>query len=228
MPTLIQQARAAGDLKIFFDFRGGQYTDQSGNNHTLTVPSDASLNETGLRCFAAPASVSLDLSGTQNFGVFYLVTECRFNGDTQYIAEHSTQYNQSARTDGFLLYQTVTAPPIFWGRTWISPTYTYDRIAFSAETDSVFVSNQFDRRLSYQMVKSYDRGILSSNLTLDNNVNDGSGWGNYDLYLMGRSSGSFIHQGRLQVFGIVDFSTTQWTSTQQAQLYAEIIAMETI
>lgn len=226
MNTIIQTARKAGNLMAFWDFRGGNEEDQSGNGHVLTVPSDASLSRQGLRCRSTAATIDLDLSGTQNICVFALVQAAQVQStNEQLLWQHNTTWNGAG---AFNLYQNAN--------TYLTAMATgssgQSQANFDAvyRTDSYFFSAHIDKRLSYEMIKLYNRGILDTNNTVDNNTNDGSGFADSITYLLNNNVGSQPHKGLLQAFGILDFtdSDDQLSATQQAQLYTEIRDLKTI
>ena len=211
--TLIQTARNNGDLMAFFDFRGS-LNDQSGNGIALTVPSDAQLSREGLRVHSTPASFPLDMSGVQNFAVFALVQGLQAGAAIQTIAELTSDY--TAVNDGWALYEDTSSPRRFYGAYRSGGAITNAYAVYSERSDRVFVAAHIDRRLSYESVKPYQFGILDQNGTTDNNTNDGSGFADDTVHLMDGSA------GLLQAFGVVDFSTNQWSATDQAVLYSEI------
>jgi hypothetical protein len=219
--TIAQQYRDAGDLMLMLDFRGGNYLDQSGNGHTLTLPSNARLSRQGLRCKSTPATVSIDLSGVQNMGVFALVAGMQLDTtDEQVICLHTTSFSAAG---AFSIYQSsgnhLTS-------TWQGSSGACQSLITTGDisrTDGYFVSSQFDRRLSYESVKPYFRGVYAADpiFISDNNTNDGSGFANSTLHLMAAPS-FYTHQGLLQAFGILDFTDRQLTATEQATLYSEV------
>ena len=221
MSTSIQQARADGSLIFFLDTRGGNTKDQSGNDHVITVPSNAVLNETGLRCHTTAATVSLDLSGTQNIYVFALVAEQQPDSvNEQIICLHTTGTSEDG---SFTLYQDTNDYLIssFKGSSGACQAVVTEDTTIAG---SYFISAQFDRRLTYETVKPYSRGIYKpdSGYTVDSNLNDGSGFADSTFHLMAYSASVLTHHGRLIAFGIIDMSTTQLSATQQALLYSEI------
>ena len=225
--TIIQDYRAAGDLIFFLDTRGGNIKDQSGNDHTITVPSDAVLNDTGLHCKTTAATVSLDLSGTQNICVFALVDGMQPDAvNEQMICLHTTA---TSTVGSFTLYQDTNDYHIalFKGSSGSCQAVVTEHTTISS---SYFISAQFDRRLSYETVKPYSRGIYNpdTGFTVDANLNDGSGFANSTFHLMAYSSSVLTHHGRLIAFGIIDMSTTQLSATDQALLYSQIRNLETI
>ena len=227
MPTIIQDYRAAGDLIFFLDTRGGNIKDQSGNDHTITVPSDAVLNDTGLHCKTTAATVSLDLSGTQNICVFALVDGQQPDSvNEQMICLHTTS---TSTVGSFTIYQDKVDfyVCLFKGSTGICQVLVTEDTTISS---SSFISVQFDRRLSYETVKPYSRGVYKpdSDYRVDNNINDGSGFADSTFHLMAYSSSVLTHHGRLLAFGIIDMSTTQLSATDQALLYSQIRNLETI
>lgn len=228
--TLIQTARGIGKLELMFDFRGGNLLDQSGNGHTLTLPSDARLSRSGLRCMSTPATVSIDLSGVQNMGVFALVAGVqRDTTDEQVICLHTTSFTAAG---AFSIYQSSGnhLTSTWQGSSGACQSLVTDGDIF--RSDSHFISTHFDRRLSYESVKPYYRGIYAADpiYISDNNTNDGSGFADSTLHLMGAPS-LYRHQGLLQVFGIVDFgpdSDNQWGATDQALHYSQVRDRETM
>ena len=224
--TLIQTARDNGDLMALWDFRGGNLTDQSGNGITLTVPSDAQLSREGLRVHSASASFPLDMSAVQNFGVFALIKGLQAGAAIQTIAELTTDY--TAVNDGWALYEDTSSPRRFYGAYRSGGATTSAYAVYNERSDHVFVAAHIDRRLSYESVKPYQFGILDQTGTTDNNTNDGSGFADNTVTLMGRGASSNINAALLQVFGIIDFTSNQWSATQQALLYSQIRNRETI
>jgi len=217
--TIIQTARKAGNLMVFFDFRAGNLLDQSGNGHVLTVPSDARLSRDGLRCFSAPATIDLDLSGTQNICAFIYVAGVQQQSSEQILWQHNTVWNGAG---AFNLYQNST--DYFTVHMRGSSGDSLANLPGMDLTDNYFISAHMDKRLSYEGIKLYNRGICDTNNTIDNNTNDGSGFADDTTHFMANNWGSQTSQGLLQVFGILDFtdSDNQLTATQQAQLYTEI------
>lgn len=219
--TIVQQYRDAGDLLLMFDFRGGNLRDQSGNGHTLTVPSDAQFSKNGLRVMSTPATVSIDLSGTQNIGLFALVEGVQKDAtDEQVIALHTTSFSAAG---AFSVYQSSGhhLTSTWQGSSGACQSLVTDGDIF--RSDRYFISTQYDRRLSYESVKPYYRGVYKADpiYISDNNTNDGSGFADSTLHLMAAPA-FYTHQGLLQVFGILDFSNRQLTATEQATLYAEV------
>ena len=224
--TLIQEMRAIGDLMMFFDLQGGNPLDQSGNGHVLTVPSDAHFGRSGLRCFSAPSTIDLDMSATENIGIFFQVAGRQADAvNNQFILELTTEGSVTA--GGWQAYEVAAGDSVRYRFAGSSGT-TGTSVSISTRTDSYFCSARLDRRLSYEAVTPYERGILTTGAATDANTNDGSKFANDTIYVMGRSDNSDMHRGLLQVFGIVNFGTTQWTAAEQSLLYSQIRNKETM
>jgi hypothetical protein len=214
--TLIQQARAAGNVVALWDFQVGNFRDQSGNGIVLTVPADASLSKQGLRCKSTPASFSLDMSAIKNFGVFALIRSFHSKSSNQVVAELTADY--TAVNDGWQLRHDSSSDE------WIGSFRTGGLVTSGGtsenlRTDRAFISVHFDRRFSYQAVNPYQFGVYQQDSRVDNNLNDGSGFANSTVYLCGGAD------FRLLSFGIVDFgddSGNQWTATDQGRIYKQV------
>lgn len=223
--TLLREALDNDTLKVLYDFRSRILTDRSANAVPLTLPSDADLDHTGLRCMSDSATFPLDMSGIDRFCVFFEVDAMQpvIDGNNRQLIA-GLGLDSITTDNAWGIFQALDNTfRCYYNRVGTGQTGSY--IAREHRNTRVFQSFLVDRLLPADSVIGYGDGHPEKNvIVFDNSFDDSSHFADALVRLMGNDSATIkANRGLLKLFGIIDFTgRTPYTSFDQSILYQQI------
>jgi hypothetical protein len=197
--AFLKSLRLSNELELYVDFTQKVPRDQGNRGYTVTLPSTAIKNQQGVRVTDSPVVVSsLDMTSIDEFFVWFTLQGLQQGGASQYPLAFSS--NPSGNTDAWAcLFDSV-------GRCF--GVYTNSAGGVEARTSNmnyganIEVGFDISRKLSFQNIKPYTRGLLDVNGTVDQDNTDGSNFGVYDLNIGSLSGGGSPMGAVIQEVGI--------------------------